>query len=420
MEKYKNELIALRRNFRQIAEVGWLEMQTTINIIKYLKMLGLNPRYGREIHSENRMGLPSEEIIKEHAEKINTDNLNFDTSEILQGYTGCIVDIKSSKPGKHMGFRFDIDALGLHETDNPEHLPNKLGFRSQDDSTAHACGHDGHIAMGLVLCHWIVDNLENLSGSFRIIFQPAEEGVRGGKSMTEAGATKGLDYMVASHIGMNEESKTLGVGTQGFLATSKFDLTYKGITAHAGANPEDGRNALLAAASATLSLHSLPQYGKGTSRVNVGILKAGSSRNIVPGESYMQIETRGSSEEILQDLSKRVPSVAKGTAETFEVDYELNKVGEAINFETIHPDFVDFMGRELEKRGFKIDLRPNLGGSEDVSYMLKKTETQGGRSIHFLLGTNLKAPHHNVAFDYDEDVLFFGLNAFINTIEILL
>jgi len=419
MEKYYEELIALRRNFRQIAEVGWLEMQTTINIIKYLKMLGLDVKYGREIHSENRMGLPSEEVMSEHGKKVNTDNLNFDVSDILKGYTGCIVEINSPNPGKNFGFRFDIDALPLHETDDPEHIPNKLGFRSKDNSTDHACGHDGHIAMGLGLCHWIADNIGKLSGNFRIIFQPAEEGVRGGKSMTAAGAADGLDYMIASHIGMNEKIGVLGVGSTGFLATSKFDLSYEGITAHAGANPQDGRNALLAAASAALSLHTLPQYSTGSSRINVGVLNAGTGRNIVPGESYMQIETRGSDEIILNDLSNRVEQIARGTAESFDVKYNLSKVGEAINFETIHPEFVDYMAKKLDENGFTTHLRPNLGGSEDVSYMLKRVEELGGYSIHYMLGTTLKAPHHNVAFDYDESVLKLGLDTYINTIEIL-
>lgn len=72
----------------------------------------------------------------------------------------------------------------------------------------------------------------------------------------------------------------------------------------------------------------------------------------------------------------------------------------------------------MEKRGFEIDLRPSLGASEDVSFMLERVEQNGGKCIHYLLGTELKSPHHNNKFDYKEDVLEFGIKAFIDTIDI--
>lgn len=111
MELYKKELIENRRKYRQIAETGWLEIETTIEIIKYLKSLGYNVKYGKEIHSENRMGLPTKEEYKEHIENIDFEKLNadFDISEILEGYTGCIAEIKSKNPGKTIGIRFNPD-----------------------------------------------------------------------------------------------------------------------------------------------------------------------------------------------------------------------------------------------------------------------------------------------------------------------
>ena len=65
----------------------------------------------------------------------------------------------------------------------------------------HACGHDGHSAVGLALAHWIWDNKDNLSGKFKLIFQPAEEGVRGARAMVEAGIVDDVDYFVGGHVG---------------------------------------------------------------------------------------------------------------------------------------------------------------------------------------------------------------------------
>ncbi len=129
-------------------------------------------------------------------------------------------------------------------------------------------------------------------------------------------------------------------------------------------------------------------------------------------------ELRGDVAEIVESLQERVENVVKGTATTFDVNYDMELTGAAASFNTIHPEFVDFMGEELSNANYKILLRPKLGGSEDVSYMMKRVEDNGGRAIHYLLGTSLKAPHHNDAFDYDEDVLGFGVQAFIDTIKI--
>ena len=76
-----------------------------------------------------------------------------------------------------------------------------------------------------------------------------------------------------------------------------MDIYFEGVPSHAGAAPELGKNALLAAASCALNLHTLTQFASGMSRLNVGILNAGSSRNIVPGKAMMQIETRGENED---------------------------------------------------------------------------------------------------------------------------
>lgn len=419
-EKYEKELIEERRKFRRLAEVGWLEMMTTIEIIKYLKNLGFEIHYGKEIHT-NRMGLPTKDEFKNHINEFNIDKIetDFDKTEILEGYTGCIAKMKSKKPGKNYVLRFDIDALPFHETNDKKHIPNIENFRSIDENTVHACGHDGHISIGLLTAKYISENINNLTGSYTIIFQPAEEGVRGAKSIVDTLFLDNADYLIGSHIGMNEKENILGVGSKGFLATSKFDVVYKGITSHAGNSPEKGKNALLAAASCVLNLHNIPQYGEGISRVNVGFFEAGNGRNVVAQDALFKYELRSDKKEILDDLIKRANSIVKYSALAYDLEYNIKEVGSATTFISSHEEFLIDLADELRTKGFTINKFPKLSGSEDISYMLDKVEKHGGVGIHFIFGTNLKAPHHNDAFDYDEDVLFFGFNAIVETIKYL-
>ena len=81
---------------------------------------------------------------------------------------------------------------------------------------------------------------------------------------------------------------------------------------------------------------------------------------------------------------------------------------ELLDFKTEHPQFESLVNKTLLQQGFKTDFQPSFNGSEDVTYMLKKVEENGGKSIHFLIGAKLAAPHHNEAFDFNEDSMFLG------------
>src|SRR5699024_4099271 len=234
MDNLKERMWQMRKGFHKIAEPGWLEFETTKTIIDYLESYGYNLKFGKEIHSE-RMGLPDGDEIKKHRNKVS---VSFDEEEfeILEGYTGVVASLDTGKEGPTIGIRFDIDANEIQETKDEDHRPNKEDFRSKNDFAMHACGHDGHITIGLFLAEWIMKNKNNLKGKFILIFQPAEEGVRGAKSMVGAGVVDELDYLLAGHIGLGVESGILGLGTIGFLATSKLDIHFEGIPSHAGAN----------------------------------------------------------------------------------------------------------------------------------------------------------------------------------------
>ena len=115
----------------------------------------------------------------------------------IEGYTGAAAVIDTGRPGPVLALRFDMDALCVEETTDPEHLPNKQGFCSQYAGLMHACGHDAHTALGLAVARWIMENRKRLTGVIKLIFQPAEEGVRGAAGMAASGIVDDADYFVA-------------------------------------------------------------------------------------------------------------------------------------------------------------------------------------------------------------------------------
>src|SRR5699024_6781806 len=152
--------------------------------------------------------------------------------------------------------------LDIDESASEDHFPNQEGFQSKLPNKMHACGHDTHTAMGLGLATWIRESKENLCGTIKLIFQPAEEGTRGAKSMVEAGVVDDVDYFIASHIGTGVPHNHFVAANDGFLATSKLDISFTGISAHAGGEPEKGKNALLAAAAAVLNIYAIARHSE--------------------------------------------------------------------------------------------------------------------------------------------------------------
>ncbi|MFR4644146.1 MAG: amidohydrolase, partial [Sutterella wadsworthensis] len=200
-------------------------------------------------------------------------------------------------PGPVTALRFDIDCLAIEETKDENHLPNREGFASTRPGLSHACGHDGHTAVGLGVAQWLADNKETLCGKVKLVFQPAEEGVRGAAAIAASGVLDDVDWFTAGHIGCDAKPGQVGVSHEGYLATTKFDLEIFGLPCAAG-SPEKGHSALMCACNTVMALGSLPGHSKGITRVQVGKIVSGTARNIVAGHAYVVLEVRGESTEI--------------------------------------------------------------------------------------------------------------------------
>jgi len=417
MDRFAEELTALRRDFHKYAESGWTEFRTTARIIAELEKLGLPVKYGPSIHvAEKRYGLPKPEVLETCFQRAMSETDRPDLVKAMEGgFTGCITEIEGALPGPTIGIRVDIDCNDVGESDSPEHVPAKEGFRSVHDNCMHACGHDAHAAIGIGAARLLTAHRDRLKGKVILVFQPAEEGLRGAASLTAAGHFSECDYFFGGHVGLIKgmQTGTVFAGGHGFLCSTKFDAVIHGVPAHAGASPEMGSNALAAASTAVLNMLAIPRHSAGSSRINIGTLKAGTGRNVIPGEAEMAIETRGKTPEINKYMYDAAIRVLEGAAAMYGCTVETRFMGEAGNV-VCDPDLVRKTMKVLERVDGVTEVieDTDFGGGEDVTTMMRDVQAHGGKATELVICMPLKAPHHNNFFDVDEDVIALGARIF--------
>ncbi|MDU7649620.1 MAG: amidohydrolase [Anaerococcus vaginalis] len=411
----EEELIRLRRHFHKYAEPAWMEFLTTAKIIEELENYNLNLYYGKEIYFNKRMGLPEKSILESYKNSISISDIE-KKEEILDSYTGLIAVLDTKKIGPNIGFRFDIDANELCESNSLGHLPNILNFSSKNSFAMHACGHDAHMSIGIELAKILASNIKKLKGKIIFIFQPAEEGVRGAYSLMNNPIIDKLDYLAGMHIGMDVKSGEIGVGSHGFLATKKIDIIFKGKASHAGASPEKGHNALLAASSAVLNFNSLAQHSMGEARINVGKLNAGSGRNIIANKAKIEMEIRGENENIISYLYDGVNRIVEGSAISYDCSYEIEIKGQAPSLISYDEEFIKNLRNYYKEKSYKL-VDANLKGSEDIAYLLNEVRKAGGKTVHFILGSNLKDSHHSEEFDINEKDMLRGVDLMVDFVK---
>lgn len=411
----EEELIRLRRHFHKYAEPAWMEFLTTAKIIEELKNYNLDLYYGKEIYFNKRMGLPEKSILESYKNSISISNID-KKEEILDSYTGLIAVLDTKKIGPNIGFRFDIDANELCESNSLGHLPNILNFSSKNSFAMHACGHDAHMSIGIELAKILASNINKLKGKIIFIFQPAEEGVRGAYSLMNNPIIDKLDYLAGMHIGMDVKSGEVGVGSHGFLATKKIDIIFKGKASHAGASPEKGHNALLAASSAVLNFNSLAQHSMGEARINVGKLNAGSGRNIIANKAKIEMEIRGENDHIISYLYDGVNRIVEGSAISYDCSYEIEIKGQAPSLISYDEEFIKNLRNYYKEKSYKL-VDAQLKGSEDIAYLLNEVRKAGGKTVHFILGSNLKDSHHSEEFDINEKDMLRGVDLMVDFVK---
>lgn len=421
-DRYYEELQSYRRHFHAIAEEGWLEFETTLALVEKLSEWGYTLHLGKDIHAEERLNPPSQAELADYYKKfINLEAFHKKAGllglskekqeEILQGYTGLVADFDTGRKGPLFAFRFDIDALPFAESATPDHRPFAEDFAEKTGRACHACGHDGHISIGLHLAKRI-SQTGGLNGSYRFIFQPAEESCRGAKSMVEKGLSENVDYFFSLHLGLGMPPGLIGVGTDYFLDKRAYSLDILGQEAHAASCPEKGRNALLGAAALVLDLHTLTQNSKGETLLNVGEFKSGVAPNIIPGKASLVFELRANNKKDLDHLEqKALLKIKKHCAERgLEAVCKYCSGAESIreDYKEKYKCFSRKIAEFLQKKGYRTMISPRFGASEDVVCWMNEVLRQKGTALHFMIGANLTADHHQPHFDFDEEALLTG------------
>lgn len=399
-----------RRDFHRHAEAAWTEFRTASIVADTLSQLGYQVLTGEEVVAANAMmGVPSPQELQKHQQRAVDQGANPAWIEKMQGgKTGVVGIMKFANPGPTVALRFDMDANDAIEAEEETHRPYREGFASINKGAMHACAHDGHTAVGLTVATLLAELKDELAGTVKLIFQPAEEGVRGAKAMVVAGVVEDVDYLIGMHLGIGIKKKgQLTCQTEGFLATTKLDATFTGVPAHAGAAPETGRNALLAAATAALNLHAISRHSQGASRINVGVLQAGTGRNVIPANAVIKLETRGTTSAINEYVYGEAVRILEAAAAMYGVKVDMKEMGGAAGCGN-DPQLVERIQRVSERLKLFEEILPsgNIGGSEDCTYFMERVQQRGGQAAYIMVGTDLAAGHHDFRFDFDEAAMF--------------
>lgn len=407
----RDKTITRRRFLHKHAESAWTEFLTTSHIVKTLSDLGFEVLWGEDVISrEHRAAVPDEAVLEACYQRALEEGADETIIEKARGgYTGAIGILRNGD-GPTVALRFDIDALEITESSADTHEPVALGFSSIHEGAAHLCGHDGHTSIGLAVAEVLSGIRDHFRGTLKIIFQPGEEGMRGAKPMVEKGHLDDVDYLIGLHIGVKAlKTGMIIAGSHGFLATSKIDAVFKGKSAHAGLAPEQGANALLAAATAVTNLHAIVRHGKGSSRVNVGSLTSRGARNAIPETAELKLETRGITSEVNEFMENAARAVLKGAAVMHGVDVKIEGVGSAKSGAS-DAELIAVIKRAAGSIPNVTEIADDVdfGACEDFTFMMDRVQQGGGKATYLMVGSKLADGHHSPEFTFDEESLSIG------------
>jgi len=352
----------------------------------------------RHLHQNPEVGLQEEETARYIRDVLEMHGLQVQGP--LAG-TGLFVDIEGGRPGPHIGFRADIDALPIQDG-------KSVTYASQKDGVAHLCGHDAHTAIGLGVALLLSRLRETLQGTVRVFFQPNEEGIPSGAPlMIRDGVLDGLQAVYAYHV-----DPTLPVGTFGLIngpataAADRFMVTVKAATTGHSGRPHESVDTIWVA---TQIMNMLYQHvGRLNDARNAAVLTickidGGQAFNVIPDHVAFGGTLRCTHEKdraVLRDyIIKTAGHVAALYNAQSEVDF--NYGAPAVeNDPRLIANARETLQHDLgEHTVFEIP-RPSMGAEDFAHYLghipgaLIRVGTSSGPSTSH--------PLHNALFDIDE------------------
>ena len=396
-----------RQDFHRHAESGWLEIRTCSKIAEHLEKLGYaDVRTGEDVmRPDARMGLPDQAKLDMAFERALSQGANLRFAEKFRGgFTGIVAVLDTGKPGPVVAFRYDIDALCIAECADPErHRPAREGFASVNAGEMHACGHDAHAAIGMAVADVLMRFADRLCGTVKLVFQPAEEGVRGALSIAESGILDDVDYLVGFHL-WKHPFADFAFTSFGSMANVKLDVEIAGKASHA-LYPQEGSNALLAASQIALSLYGIPRTNLGKTYVNVGKIEGGTARNVVCDRVKLEMELRAETPAAFDYLQRYAENIVEHGAAMHGCTASTELMGKTVSADAC---ITDEFERELR------DLAVSLGfstvgpgkkkgkGSGDITTLCRRVLEHGGKTGYFQCMAEVSAPFHSPEFDLQE------------------
>ncbi|SEW12361.1 amidohydrolase [Natrinema salifodinae] len=406
----RNRLSELRRDFHRHPEPGWREFRTTARVVEELERIGVDEiAVGREVlATDERMAVPDASELEPWRERARQAGVRSDVLErTADGNTGVVAVVEEGE-GPCVGVRVDLDAISMRESTEDDHRPAAAGFRSEHDGYMHACGHDAHLAIALGTIEAVKDG--DFEGTLKVFFQPAEEISGGGKAMAEGGYLDDVDYLLALHVGLGHPTGEFVAGVEKPLAMAHVTATFEGASAHAGKAPNEGGNAMQAAATAIQNAYAIPRHSDGMTRVNVGSIEGGTASNVIAEEITIEAEVRGETTGLMEYMRTELERVLYAAAEMHDCDVTPRVVSESPRVDS-HPALRDLIGNVAwgVPGVDRVVPATDFGASEDVTYLMQRVQDNNGLASYVLIGTDHPTSHHTPTFDIDEESLDIGV-----------
>ena len=316
--------------------------------------------------------------------------------------SGVTALIEGKKPGKTYLLRADMDALSMNEE-------NVLEFTSKTNA-AHNCGHDMHTAILLGAAQILKENVDELEGNVRLMFQPNEEAFLGSKAMIEAGILDDVDVASCMHMMLDYDASNYACAP-GFFSSScdGFKITVNGKGCH-GAMPHlgiDPINVGMSICTAFQQLVSRETPPKETASLTFGQFSGGNTPNIVPDKVVIQGTLLTYNAELRAKLVNRMQTIVKSAGEMYgtTVEYEVLSDVPSIYvnpemLEEVKTYLSEIEGLTLANDNFRITP------SDDMAFISEKVPT-----VYLLLQARVKDnpyPHHNPKVLFDESAMTWG------------
>lgn len=374
----------------------------------------------RQIHSNPELGNEEHETAALIAAHLRS--LKFDKVETGIAGTGVVGTLLGGKPGPVVALRADMDALPVVEQTGLAFASTKKGtYQGKEVGIMHACGHDAHVAMLLGVADVLSSVRDELPGTVKFIFQPAEEGVSdaeswGGRLMVEEGVLKGPnppEAIFALHVGPMPSGTVSYVKGAAMAGADMFEITVKGKQTH-GSSPWTGIDPVVVAAETILALQLIPSRHVNITTnptiITVGSVHGGNRGNIIPAAVEMQGTLRTFSMDdrkaIVERMHKTVDNLADMHGATAELSFFLNY---PVTYNP--PELLESLLPVIRKAAGADNVQEMapLTGSEDFSFFSQEIP-----GVYLFLGTAPADPakrfyNHSPQFDIDEAALKVGV-----------